>query len=77
MNSIVAAVLGAGVIALIFAWLKARSVARAEVGTPRMAEIAGYIREGRSSSMTRSTFPRAGCAFARKAGMGATTGSVP
>ncbi|MBW2281725.1 MAG: sodium-translocating pyrophosphatase [Deltaproteobacteria bacterium] len=46
MTTIVAAVLGAGVIALVFAWFKAQSVARAEVGTERMAEIAGYIREG-------------------------------
>jgi K(+)-stimulated pyrophosphate-energized sodium pump len=46
VNSIVVAVLVSGVIALVFAWLKAQSVARAEVGTERMAEIAGYIREG-------------------------------
>ncbi len=46
MNSIVVAVLVSGVVALVFAWLKAQSVARAEVGTERMAEIAGYIREG-------------------------------
>ncbi len=46
MSTIVAAVLGVGVIALVFTWLKAQSVARAEVGTERMAEIAGYIREG-------------------------------
>jgi K(+)-stimulated pyrophosphate-energized sodium pump len=36
----------AGVIALLFAWWKARSVAKEDAGTERMAEIAGFIREG-------------------------------
>ena len=44
---------GAGVLALIFAWIKARSVARAEVGTDRMAEIAGYIQEGAMAFLGR------------------------
>ena len=46
MSTLVMAVTGAGVLALIFAWWKARWVERADVGTERMAEIAGYIREG-------------------------------
>ena len=44
---------GAGVLALIFAWIKARSVARAEVGTDRMAEIAGFIQEGAMAFLSR------------------------
>ncbi len=53
MNSLVVAAAGAGSVALIFAWLKARSVARAEVGTDRMAEIAGYIQEGAMAYLGR------------------------
>ncbi len=46
MNELVILALASGVIALVFALLKAQSVARADVGTERMAEIAGYIQEG-------------------------------
>jgi K(+)-stimulated pyrophosphate-energized sodium pump len=53
VNSLVLATAGAGALALIFAWLKARSVARADVGTDRMAEIAGYIQEGAMAFLSR------------------------
>ena len=53
MSSLVVAAAGAGVLALIFAWIKARSVARAEVGTDRMAEIAGFIQEGAMAFLGR------------------------
>jgi len=46
VSQLVLGVFCAGVIALLFAWWKARSVAQADVGTERMAEIAGFIREG-------------------------------
>ena len=46
MSTLVMAVTAAGALALIFAWMKARQVARADVGTERMAEIAGFIQEG-------------------------------
>ncbi len=49
----VLAAAGAGALALIFAFLKARSVARSEVGTDRMAEIAGYIQEGAMAFLGR------------------------
>ena len=46
MSELIVGVFCAGVIALLFAWWKARTVERADVGTERMAEISGYIREG-------------------------------
>ena len=36
----------AGVLALVYAFFKARSVNRADAGTDKMKEIAGHIREG-------------------------------
>ncbi|NRA03103.1 MAG: sodium-translocating pyrophosphatase [Myxococcales bacterium] len=53
MNEYVIAVLASGVLALVFAWFRARAVARADVGTERMAEIAGYIREGAMAFLRR------------------------
>ncbi len=53
MNSLVLATAGAGALALIFAWFKARSVARADVGTDRLAETAGYIQEGAMAFLGR------------------------
>ncbi|GMV38938.1 MAG: putative K(+)-stimulated pyrophosphate-energized sodium pump [Myxococcales bacterium] len=44
---------GAGVLALVFAWLRAAWVNRQEVGLPRMAEIAGHIREGAMAFLSR------------------------
>ena len=46
MTTTVLWVLGAGILALIFAAWRASVVARADVGTERMAEISGYIQEG-------------------------------
>jgi len=37
---------GAGILSLAFAAHRAREISRADVGTERMAEIAGYIQEG-------------------------------
>ncbi len=46
MTGTVALVFASGVLALLFAAWRARVVARAAVGTKRMAEISGYIQEG-------------------------------
>ncbi|MCP4447500.1 MAG: sodium-translocating pyrophosphatase [Myxococcales bacterium] len=43
----------AGVIALIFAYRKAKWVAQQDAGTDRMKEIAGYIQEGAMAFLTR------------------------
>ena len=53
MNEPVIAVAATGVLALLFAGLRANKVARADVGTERMAEIAGYIREGAMAFLRR------------------------
>jgi K(+)-stimulated pyrophosphate-energized sodium pump len=53
VSSLVIMALAAGLLALVFAFLKARSVASAEVGTDRMAEIAGYIQEGAMAFLSR------------------------
>jgi K(+)-stimulated pyrophosphate-energized sodium pump len=42
-----------GVLALLFAWYKARFVMRQDTGTDRMAEIASYIREGAIAFLKR------------------------
>ena len=44
---------GAGILALLFAWFKSNQVNKAEVGTERMEEIAGYIREGAMAFLSR------------------------
>ena len=43
----------AGIVALIFAYLKSVFVNRAEVGTKKMEEIAGHIREGAMAFLNR------------------------
>jgi K(+)-stimulated pyrophosphate-energized sodium pump len=43
----------AGVVALIFAFIRAQTVARADTGTDQMIEIAGYIREGAMAFLRR------------------------
>jgi K(+)-stimulated pyrophosphate-energized sodium pump len=43
----------AGVLALIYAWFKARAVNKADAGTDRMKEIAGYIRDGAMAFLGR------------------------
>ncbi len=53
MNEVLIAVAGTGVLALVFAYWRARVVARADVGTEEMAEIAGYIREGAMAFLRR------------------------
>ncbi|MEE8521408.1 MAG: sodium-translocating pyrophosphatase [Gemmatimonadota bacterium] len=53
MNEPLIAVAGAGVLALIFAFWRARVVARADAGTDEMIEIAGYIREGAMAFLNR------------------------
>jgi K(+)-stimulated pyrophosphate-energized sodium pump len=42
-----------GVVALIYAWIRASQVSRADVGTERMAEIGGFIREGAMAFLRR------------------------
>ncbi len=42
-----------GVLALLFAWSKASWISKQEVGTPRMAEIAGYVQEGAMAFLRR------------------------
>lgn len=44
---------GAGIVALLFALFKSNQVNSAEVGTERMREIAGYIREGAMAFLSR------------------------
>jgi K(+)-stimulated pyrophosphate-energized sodium pump len=46
-------VLACGALGLLFAWTRAAKVARADVGTERMAEIAGFIREGAMAFLNR------------------------
>jgi K(+)-stimulated pyrophosphate-energized sodium pump len=41
------------VLALLFAWVRANKVAKADEGTERMAEIGGYIREGAMAFLRR------------------------
>ncbi|TDJ05474.1 MAG: sodium-translocating pyrophosphatase [Deltaproteobacteria bacterium] len=53
MNEPLIAVAAAGVLALIFAFWRARVVARADAGTDEMIEIAGYIREGAMAFLNR------------------------
>ncbi|MFQ5513277.1 MAG: sodium-translocating pyrophosphatase [Myxococcota bacterium] len=53
MNQVIVAVAGSGVLALLFAYWRARVVERSEVGTERMAEIAGYIQEGAMAFLRR------------------------
>ena len=53
MNAPVIAVAAAGVAALLFAWLRARKVERADPGTERRVTIAGYIREGAMAFLRR------------------------
>jgi K(+)-stimulated pyrophosphate-energized sodium pump len=53
VNEPIIGVAACGVLALVFAFWRARVVARAEVGTERMAEIAGYIREGAMAFLRR------------------------
>jgi len=53
VNTLVIAVAGTGVLALVFAAWRARIVAAADPGTPRMIEIAGYIREGAMAFLRR------------------------
>ncbi len=43
----------AGLVALLFAYIKAVGINRAEIGTDRMKEIAGYIREGAMAFLAR------------------------
>ena len=52
-TDLVIAALIAGVVALVYAYVRARAVARADVGTERMAEIAGYIQEGAMAFLAR------------------------
>ncbi len=52
MTSLIIAAAAAGVIALVFALIKANSIKNADVGTQRMAEIAGYIQEGAMAFLT-------------------------
>ena len=53
MNEPLIAVAASGVLALIFAFWRARVVARADAGTDEMIEIAGYIREGAMAFLNR------------------------
>ena len=43
----------AGLMALIFAWIKASSINKADAGTDKMKEIAGHIREGAMAFLGR------------------------
>src|SRR5690625_7936773 len=43
----------AGVAALIYAFLRTRWIKKQDVGTPEMAEIAGYIAEGARAFLRR------------------------
>ena len=52
MNNMIVAAL-VGIVALGFAVYKALSIQRVEAGTPRMAEIAGYIHDGAMAFLTR------------------------
>jgi len=52
VTSLIIAAAAAGVIALVFALIKANSIKNADVGTQRMAEIAGYIQEGAMAFLT-------------------------
>jgi len=45
--------MGAGLLALVFAFIKSNMVSKAEVGTEKMHEIAGYIREGAMAFLAR------------------------
>ncbi|MGH9463508.1 MAG: sodium/proton-translocating pyrophosphatase, partial [Vicinamibacteria bacterium] len=53
MNSVVLWTPVLGVAALLFAWYKARFVARQDEGTDRMKEIASFIREGAMAFLWR------------------------
>ena len=53
MNTIVWGVAASGVVALIYAYFRAAQVGRADAGTERMEEVAGYIREGAMAFLRR------------------------
>jgi K(+)-stimulated pyrophosphate-energized sodium pump len=53
VNEAVIAAAAAGVLALLFAYVRARQVAAADEGTERIAEIGGYIREGAMAFLAR------------------------
>ncbi|MFP4437784.1 MAG: sodium-translocating pyrophosphatase [Chloroflexaceae bacterium] len=42
-----------GVLALVYAWFRSNWIAKQEVGTERMGEIAGFIREGAMAFLSR------------------------
>jgi len=44
---------GAGVLALIFAFIKSKAINKADAGTDRMKEIAGFIRDGAMAFLAR------------------------
>ena len=53
MNEIVLGVAATGVVALVYAWIRAIQVSRADAGTDRMVEIGGFIREGAMAFLRR------------------------
>ena len=53
MNALMIAAACAGILALIFAFWRARVVERADAGTEKMKEISGYIREGAMAFLNR------------------------
>ena len=53
MNALMIAAACAGILALIFAFWRARVVERADAGTEEMKEIASYIREGAMAFLNR------------------------
>ena len=53
MHSIVNWMWAFGVLALVFAWYKAKYVNRQDTGTETMGEIASYIREGAIAFLKR------------------------
>ena len=53
MENLIYLVMAAGILALIFASIKAAWVKKQEVGTDRMKEIAGYIQEGAMAFLRR------------------------
>ncbi len=52
-TAILYAIPAAGIIALLFAYMKASWVGKQDAGTDRMKEIAGYIQEGAMAFLTR------------------------
>lgn len=55
MNLIIAPVIG--VVALLYAYYKAVTINKVDVGTERMKEISGYIHEGAMAFLSRNTEP--------------------